>query len=36
VGGAVFDVDVDGERVWSRHARGDFPDDATLIERLRG
>jgi selT/selW/selH-like putative selenoprotein len=35
-GGGIFDVDVDGERVWSKHVEGDFPDDEALIERLRG
>ena len=35
-GGGIFDVDVDGERVWSKHVEGDFPDEDALIERLRG
>jgi len=33
-GGGIFDVDVDGERVWSKHVEGDFPDEDALIARL--
>jgi selT/selW/selH-like putative selenoprotein len=34
-GGGVFDVVVDGERVYSKHQTGEFPDEGALIERLR-
>lgn len=35
-GGGAFDVDVEDERVGSRHVRGDCPGEAALIEHLRG
>jgi predicted Rdx family selenoprotein len=28
-------VVVDGERVYSKHQTGDFPDEGALIERIR-
>jgi selT/selW/selH-like putative selenoprotein len=34
-GGGIFDVDVDGVRVWSKHVEGDFPDEDALIDGLR-
>jgi selenoprotein W-related protein len=32
--GGVFDVVVDGRRVFSKHEVGDFPDEAALIETI--
>ena len=33
--GGVFEVHVDGERVWSRQDDGGFPDIAVLKQRVR-
>ncbi|HSG88720.1 MAG TPA: Rdx family protein [Pseudomonadales bacterium] len=33
-GGGVFDVRVDGERVYSKHETGEFPDDEALVAEL--
>jgi len=32
--GGVFDVFVDGKRVFSKHEVGDFPDETALIEEV--
>jgi predicted Rdx family selenoprotein len=35
-GGGVYDVEVDGELVFSKHAEGDrFPDDGEVVARIR-
>ena len=32
----IFDVEVDGTRVFSKHAEGDrFPDEGEVVERIR-
>lgn len=33
--GGVFHVDADGQRVWSRHDEGRFPDIVELKQRVR-
>ena len=33
--GGIFDVNVDGKLVYSKHETGDFPDEEALIEELR-
>ncbi len=33
--GGIFEIDVDGELVWSRKAEGRFPDIAELKQRVR-
>jgi len=33
-GSGVFDVDVDGARLFSKHEAGRFPDDEEILERL--
>lgn len=36
-GGGIFDVEVDGQRVFSKHAEGDrFPEPGEVQERIRG
>jgi selT/selW/selH-like putative selenoprotein len=35
-GGGIFDVQVDGECVYSKHQTGTFPDQNALIEELLG
>jgi selT/selW/selH-like putative selenoprotein len=35
-GGGVFDICVNGERVYSKHQTGEFPDEVALVEALRG
>lgn len=34
--GGVFDVNVDGKLVYSKHETGNFPDEDTLVAELRG
>lgn len=34
-GGGVFDVEVDGRVVYSKHECGAFPDESALIEGLK-
>jgi selenoprotein W-related protein len=34
-GGGVFDVEVDGELLFSKKAEGRFPENDEIIERLR-
>ena len=33
--GGIFDVNVDGKIVYSKHETGEFPDEDALIESLR-
>ncbi len=33
--GGIFDVNVDGKLVYSKHETGEFPDEDALIEDLR-
>ena len=35
-GGGIFDVAVDGELVFSKHAAGRFPEHAEVIASIRG
>lgn len=35
-GGGIFDVVVDGNLVYSKHQTGNFPDEDTLVESLKG
>ena len=35
-GGGVFDVEVDGRLVYSKHATGEFPDERRLVAGLKG
>jgi len=34
--GGVFEVKVDGMLVYSKKQTGEFPDEAQLVEKLRG
>jgi len=34
-GRGIFDVVVDGERVYSKFETGEFPDERDLVERVR-
>ena len=33
--GGIFDVNVDGKLVYSKHQTGEFPDEDALVEELR-
>lgn len=33
--GGVFEVDVDGERIYSKKATGQFPDESDLLLRIQ-
>lgn len=33
-GGGIFDVTVDGKRVWSKHETGRFPEHHEVLERI--
>ena len=33
--GGVFEVDVDGKRIFSKKAEGRFPDDSELLDALK-
>jgi selT/selW/selH-like putative selenoprotein len=33
-GGGIFDVDLDGKRVFSKHEEGDFPNEEDVIRRI--
>lgn len=33
--GGVFDVHVDGDLVFSKHAEGGFPDEQEVVRRIR-
>ena len=33
--GGIFDVNVDGKLVYSKHETGDFPDEDALVNDLR-
>jgi len=35
-GGGVFDVSVDGRRVFSKHDAGRFPENDEILDLLRG
>jgi predicted Rdx family selenoprotein len=32
----IFDVVVDGERVYCKHETGEFPDEGSIVDMLRG
>jgi len=34
-GSGVFDVEVDGERIFSKHQTGRFPEDQEILTALR-
>lgn len=34
-GGGIFDVEVDGRVVYSKHETGEFPDETALVESLQ-
>ena len=34
-GGGIFDVHRDGERIYSKHDTGRFPEDEEVLARLR-
>jgi len=34
-GGGVFDVEVDSQRVYSKHATGRFPNQGEVLEAIR-
>lgn len=34
-GGGIFDVTVDGERIFSKHATGRFPASEEILRQLR-
>lgn len=34
-GGGIFDVEVDGSRIFSKHEAGRFPEDDEILEQLR-
>jgi len=34
--GGVFEVEVDGNLVYSKKRTGQFPDEAGLVEKIRG
>lgn len=34
-GGGVFDVVVDGERIWCKQETGSFPEDDAIVAMLR-
>lgn len=34
-GGGVFDVAVNGERIFSKHEQGRYPEEAEVIEAIR-
>jgi selT/selW/selH-like putative selenoprotein len=31
----IFDVEVDGKRIFSKHETGRFPEDQEILEKLR-
>lgn len=33
--GGVFDVDLDGDLVYSKHGTGEFPDEEQLVAKLQ-
>lgn len=35
-GGGVFDVEVDGRRIYSKQETGRFPEDDEILEQLEG
>jgi selenoprotein W-related protein len=34
-GGGIFDVVVDGDRIYSKHETGSFPEDDEIVQVLR-
>jgi selenoprotein W-related protein len=34
-GGGIFDVVVDGEKIYSKHETGEFPEDDAIVQMLR-
>jgi selT/selW/selH-like putative selenoprotein len=35
-GGGIFDVVVDGDKVFSKHESGRFPDSGEIVDKMRG
>ena len=33
--GGVFEVDVDGKRIWSKAATGEFPDESAILKQVQ-
>ncbi|HHN73891.1 MAG TPA: SelT/SelW/SelH family protein [Acidobacteria bacterium] len=33
--GGIFDVWVDGERIFSKHEEGDFPEEVEVLRRIQ-
>lgn len=34
-GGGIFDVTVDGKRIFSKHDEGNFPSEKAIVEQIR-
>jgi len=34
-GGGIFDVVVDGDKIYSKHETGSFPEDDAIVQMLR-
>lgn len=34
--GGIFDVNVDGKLIYSKHETGEFPDEDALVKELQG
>ena len=34
--GGIFDVNLDGALIYSKHDTGEFPDEDALVEEIRG
>ena len=32
--GGCFEVDIDGDRIWSKLAKGSFPDEAEIVRQV--
>jgi selenoprotein W-related protein len=35
-GGGIFDVEVDGQLIYSKHQTGRFPEHSEILDQLRG
>jgi selenoprotein W-related protein len=34
-GGGVYEIDVDGQRIYSKKETGEFPDEDAIVEQIR-
>ncbi len=34
-GGGVYEIDVDGKRIYSKKETGEFPDEDAIVEQIR-